>query len=93
MTAYTIKPLEWKQDKYCWVAETVIGRLVVFHTTKIGWYWNREPVIRFYLDSVDDAKAEAEEWFRNTLLPALVPVPDGAQVVGVHYNPNPEGRT
>lgn len=37
----------------------------------------------------------ATEWGRdNYPYQYLVkPVPDGAQVVDVHYNPNPEGRT
>ena len=91
---YTIKPIAWECiSEYRWVADTVVGRLAVRSSgNRTQWYLCDSGLIHD-CDSIDDGKAKAEAYYRERLLPALVPVPDGAQVVDVAYNPNPEGRT
>ena len=95
MTAYTIRPLEWLNARHSYYAEA---------KSLLGWFHIRESsagliwecpncMARGKCESIDDGKAKAEAYYRERLLTALVPVPDGAQVVDVHYNPNPEGRT
>lgn len=95
MTTYTMKSLEWREsDPGFWQADSIFGDFAVGELGKQVRVWvDAKDVRSLRSDSIDDGKAKAEAYYRERLLPALVPVPDGAQVVGVAYNPNPERRT
>ena len=94
MTAYTIKPLEWRFEDGLWRADSIFGQFFTYEP-RVGeaGRWALAGWLFRDCDGLSDGKAKAEAYYRERLLAALVPVPDGAQVVGVHYNPNPEGRT
>lgn len=83
MTAYTIKPLEWRLGETVpewWTAETILCHFAVF---RIGdrWKWKAIGLPQSFTEpceSFDDGKAKAEAYYRERLLPALVPVPESA---------------
>ena len=111
MTAYTIKPLRWDWDSRSpgwdsvtghWKAKTPVGDFSVW-PSGIGSRWRLEGEFSRPCESIDDGKAKAEAYYRERLLPALVPV--SASIVicanslrspcqpSPKYDPGPEGRT
>lgn len=76
---YRIKPLKWKQnDSLCWIADSVVGVIKI-------WQWVPEisSDTTWHIDrftgypngqSLAQAKAAAERWYRRQILKALVEV-------------------
>lgn len=74
--AYTIKPLAWEQwehSPYVWVADSVIGR---FNTrgNGSGWTWWLDGKPSSHCDSLESGKAACEQYCREKMREALVPV-------------------
>lgn len=69
---FEILPLEWtKYSKSCYVAHTVVGNVKASRLTYLdGKPWMAHSSAGTF-DNADDAKAAAEQWYRQQLGKAL----------------------
>jgi hypothetical protein len=67
---YVIAPLKWKQGHMRLEAETIFGRLTVHDSWTGRWYWSH---CTTSAKTEQEARAAAEAWHRERILPALVP--------------------